>query len=104
MVAPEQRLSLQLKWHEMWAKGEEDVCTALEDISSMPYQDFLDESDELLHHRYLQLCWLCAIMHTSLRCGGEEIAIARKNSLSLPHNMPCFVSESLFWVLQARGH
>lgn len=53
LVTPEQRLSLQLKWHEMWAKGEEEVCKALEDISSMPYQDFLDESDELLHHRYV---------------------------------------------------
>ena len=52
LVAPEHRNSLLLKWHEMRLRaGNEDVCSALEAVAGLRYQDLLDESDELLHHR-----------------------------------------------------
>jgi hypothetical protein len=51
LVAPQHRLSLQLKWHELRAAGRSDVCQVLDDIAGLPYMDILDESDELLHHR-----------------------------------------------------
>jgi len=52
LVAPEHRNSLLLKWHEMRLRdGGEEVCSALEEVAGLRYQDLLDESDELLHHR-----------------------------------------------------
>ena len=52
-VAPEHRLSLQLKWHEMrLASGKTDLIKQLPLLDSLPYCDLLDESDELLHHKY----------------------------------------------------
>lgn len=54
LVVPEHRLSLQLKWQELWLKGDaasRAVCAELEALAAMPFLDLLDESDELLHHR-----------------------------------------------------
>ncbi|PNH12759.1 hypothetical protein TSOC_000243 [Tetrabaena socialis] len=60
LAAPEHRLSLQLKWHELRAEGgaAAQVCAVLEAVARLPYLDLLDESDELLHHRY-QLIYAC---------------------------------------------
>eukprot|EP00798_Chlamydomonas_sp_ICE-L_P024217 gene24217-9817_t len=52
IVAREHRLSLQLKAIELHAKGDSQVCSALDALAALPYIDILDESDELLHHRY----------------------------------------------------
>eukprot|EP00798_Chlamydomonas_sp_ICE-L_P016367 gene16367-22569_t len=52
IVAREHRLSLLLKANELLAKGDAQVCSALDDLAALPYFDILDESDELLHHRY----------------------------------------------------
>lgn len=52
LVAPEQRMSLQLKWHEFWSSHDSGVCGALHELADMQYIDLLDESDELLNHRY----------------------------------------------------
>jgi hypothetical protein len=51
LVAPQHRLSLSLKWHELWSMGAMQVCNVLDKIANLPYMDILDESDELLHHR-----------------------------------------------------
>jgi hypothetical protein len=51
LVSPNDRLSLQLKWHELRGKGDQGVCAALDELAALPFQDLLDESDELLHHR-----------------------------------------------------
>ncbi len=62
-MAPEHRLSLQLKWHELRARARNPalseqqrtdaghVCAVLHAVQHLPYTDLLDESDELLHHR-----------------------------------------------------
>ena len=53
IVAPEHRLSLQLKLLELGTDdASEPVCRVLEEIAAMPFTDLLDESDEVLHHRY----------------------------------------------------
>ncbi|KAG2496793.1 hypothetical protein HYH03_005201 [Edaphochlamys debaryana] len=72
LVAPEHRLSLLLKRTELGleAPAEEDIevedeeeaerqaaalcCSALDELTELPYVDVLDESDELLHHRVLE--------------------------------------------------
>lgn len=58
-VAPEHRLSLELKWFEMRisAGNDEDaasntVLMDLQQIYGLPYCDVFDESDELLSHKY----------------------------------------------------
>lgn len=63
-MAPEWRLSLQLKWQELWQCGQQPyeeegarqeakaACQALDKLFELPYLDLLDESDELLHHRW----------------------------------------------------
>ena len=54
LITPEQRNSLRLKWHEMRGKeGGQAICPALEDLAAVPFQDVLDESDEILHHRFV---------------------------------------------------
>ena len=55
LVAPEQRMSLLLKWHDLRQRGEEgsdEICSALDALAALGFQDLLDESDELLHHRW----------------------------------------------------
>ena len=52
LVAPEHRLSLQLKWHELRLQGETEKCKLLSQLADMPVRDLLDESDEVLRHKY----------------------------------------------------
>ena len=52
LVTPEHRLSLMLKRQELWEQGKPDLCSLLDKLDSLPYKDILDESDELLHHRF----------------------------------------------------
>lgn len=52
LVAPEHRLSLELKWQELWEQGRKDLCTQINGIRAMPCTDILDECDELLNHRF----------------------------------------------------
>jgi hypothetical protein len=54
-VAPEHRLSLQLKQQELMLQGSEGSAAVgglLQQLAGLPYVDILDESDELLHHRW----------------------------------------------------
>lgn len=52
-MAPEHRLSLGLKRQELSIiEGHEELCGGLDEVASLPYLDILDESDELMHHRY----------------------------------------------------
>jgi hypothetical protein len=52
LVAPEHRLSLMLKRQELWEQNRRDLCALLDSVAGMQYIDLLDESDELLHHRF----------------------------------------------------
>ncbi|KIZ06296.1 hypothetical protein MNEG_1660 [Monoraphidium neglectum] len=59
LVAPEWRLSLLLKQRELWhrARDSHDEAAAateevLEAVGQLPYVDLLDESDELLRHKW----------------------------------------------------
>eukprot|EP00434_Breviolum_minutum_P034401 symbB.v1.2.030448.t1/scaffold3429.1/size56941/4 len=52
LVAPEDRLSLRLKWHELRSQGEDDLCLLLKELFDVSSRDLLDESDELLRHKY----------------------------------------------------
>eukprot|EP00775_Hariotina_reticulata_P001980 gene1980-2302_t len=60
LVAPEHRLSLQHKWRELWEdQANAALCDELQVLlKGLPYLDLLDESDELLNHRY-QLVYAC---------------------------------------------
>jgi hypothetical protein len=61
LVAPEHRLSLQLKWHELRlsekgsganAASLKQIRDELELLHSLPYHDIFDESDEELRHQF----------------------------------------------------
>ena len=52
LVAPEHRLSLLLKGHELRQQGEQEMCRLLSLLADVPVRDLLDESDEVLRHRY----------------------------------------------------
>jgi hypothetical protein len=55
LVAPEQRLSLQLKCQELALQGSTAGAAVVEQLTALarlPYLDVMDESDELLHHRW----------------------------------------------------
>lgn len=58
LVAPEHRLSLILKWHEKYASGEIELCGVLDHLAAIPKYELLDESDEILRHKY-QLIYAC---------------------------------------------
>ena len=52
-IAPEHRLSLHLKWHELRASPEMRVVAAeLSSLYDLPYFDVMDESDEILRHKH----------------------------------------------------
>ena len=55
-IAPEHRLSLELKWFELRSSingaDNVNVCSLLQKIKSLPYLDIIDESDEVLRHKY----------------------------------------------------
>ena len=64
LVAPEHRLSLLLKRQELWqvwrssgdAKEREvaqATMVAVDRLAALPFVDILDESDELLHHKWV---------------------------------------------------
>lgn len=55
LVAPEHRLSLELKQHEVGLMDSENatrIQQAIKNIEALPYYDILDESDELLSYKY----------------------------------------------------
>ncbi len=58
LVAPEQRLSLHLKWHELRGAaicGSAEATSAVAELSGLAgvrFVDVMDESDELMHHRW----------------------------------------------------
>ena len=52
LTTPERRLSLLLKQQEL-QQGESELCAALGALIEQPSIDLLDESDELLSHRYV---------------------------------------------------
>ena len=52
IVAPEHRLSLQLKIKELELVNMRDLAVELRKLQELPWVDILDESDELLHHRF----------------------------------------------------
>lgn len=61
LMAPEWRLSMHLKVHELWegsrqakegTKALPETMHALEEVLQLPSVDILDESDELMHHRW----------------------------------------------------
>lgn len=57
-IAPEHRLSLALKWHELRGK-DGAVCSALDKLEHETNRiDIFDESDELMRHKY-QLIYAC---------------------------------------------
>eukprot|EP00899_Mesostigma_viride_P028443 jgi/Mesvir1/8784/Mv02694-RA.1 len=59
LAAPEHRLSLKLKWHELAARpGNEAKCRLLAQLDNRDVIEILDESDELLHHRR-ELVYAC---------------------------------------------
>ena len=51
-VAPEHRLSLELKVKELHLKGETNLSKELQKVVLCSWCDILDEVDEVLHHRF----------------------------------------------------
>ncbi|KAG2501267.1 hypothetical protein HYH03_001073 [Edaphochlamys debaryana] len=101
LVAPEHRLSLLLKRAEMGfgaeAGEEEDrqgaarCCSALDELSALPYMDVLDESDELLHHRF-QLIYACGapmgLPAAAERAGMVQALLAALSRLAASDRLP----------------
>ena len=85
LVAPEHRLSLQLKWHELRLSGKTALVNELPSLDQLPYCDLLDESDEILHHKY-QLIY--AWGHNVLLPAGEERWRAVQTILRLVQTSP----------------
>jgi len=52
VVAPEHRLSLELKVKELHLDGQQKLSESLGNVVSGSWQDVFDEIDEMLHHRY----------------------------------------------------
>ncbi|PRW58669.1 hypothetical protein C2E21_2704 [Chlorella sorokiniana] len=52
LTTPERRLSLHLKQQELWEQGQRELVAAMSNLAALPYVDLLDESDELLTHRF----------------------------------------------------
>ena len=52
VVAPEHRLSLELKVKELHLNGQQEMSKALGQVVSSCWHDIYDEVDEILHHRY----------------------------------------------------
>ncbi|PNH12760.1 hypothetical protein TSOC_000242, partial [Tetrabaena socialis] len=107
LVAPEHRLSLQLKWHELRAEGRAtaQVCAVLQAVARLPYCDLLDESDELLHHRY-QLIYACgapvALSALQERTRGAQALLRTLSQLAARGELPLSPEA---WVLEpAPGH
>eukprot|EP00899_Mesostigma_viride_P003650 jgi/Mesvir1/13286/Mv16551-RA.1 len=59
LAAPEHRLSIKLKWHELAARPSDDATRRLlAQLDNRDVIDILDESDDLLHHRR-ELVYAC---------------------------------------------
>ena len=46
---------MELKWHELRNSndaGIQSMCSKLKEIEELPYYDIIDESDEVLRHKY----------------------------------------------------
>ena len=85
-VAPEHRLSLQLKWHEMrLASGKSNIVDKLPILDALPYCDLFDESDEVLHHKY-QLIY--AHGHNVMLPAGKERWRSVQTTLRLVQTSP----------------
>lgn len=87
-LAPEHRLSLHLKWHELGLSADErsqKLRSELESISQLPYYDIFDESDEVLHHKY-QLIYTVGncIPLTAGKVRWEAAAAVLKQFQSIP--------------------
>ncbi|KAG2492072.1 hypothetical protein HYH03_009568 [Edaphochlamys debaryana] len=101
LVAPEHRLSLLLKRTEMGSKaqaGEEEdreaaarCCSALDELAALPYMDVLDESDELLHHRF-QLIYACGaptgLPAVTERAGAVQAVLSSLSRLAASGRLP----------------
>ncbi|KAG2492053.1 hypothetical protein HYH03_009551 [Edaphochlamys debaryana] len=101
LVAPEHRLSLLLKRTEVGLKaetgGEADrqaadrCCSALDELAALPYMDVLDESDELLHHRF-QLIYACGapmgLPAVAERSGMVQALLAALSHLAASGRLP----------------
>jgi hypothetical protein len=77
-VAPEHRLSLELKWHELQLADSPSTAEGrqmLQTVESMKYFDLYDESDEALHHRF-QLIYAVGACHL-LPNGRERWVVAQ---------------------------
>ena len=54
-IAPEHRLSMELKEHELGSIPDDKIqrmCCLLKRIEELRYYDIIDESDEVLRHKY----------------------------------------------------
>ena len=54
-IAPEHRLSMELKQQELRDSnddGTQRMCSLLKKIEELHYYDIIDESDEVLRHKY----------------------------------------------------
>lgn len=109
LVAPEHRLSLHLKWHELWARGDDAAratCGALDLVRAVPCVDLLDESDELLHHRWAEggeeglVSCIHGLCYTpSLTASLALLSLIGRPALSLlPTQVPAGVR---MWLLHA---
>ena len=67
-VTPQHRLSLKLKWYELYENGKmhANTCKVLEEIENISYVDLLDESDEILRMK-------CKLIYA---CGSHEHLIS----------------------------
>jgi Protein of unknown function (DUF3645)./Protein of unknown function (DUF3638). len=52
VLAPEHRMSLELKVKELEISNEQITCQSLKEVQSRKYFDIFDEVDEILHHRF----------------------------------------------------
>ena len=93
-IAPEHRLSIHLKWHELRVSPSmHEVAAALTSLYDLPYLDILDESDEILRHKH-QLIY--AVGNCQLLPSGkqrwETIHILLER-LQCDENVVCILNE-----------
>ena len=82
-IAPEHRLSLELKWHELYAAKNHTLCSLLRKIQQLPYLDIIDESDEILRSKF-------------------QLIYAVGSCMPLPDgSVRCIVCQAVLWQLQS---
>lgn len=52
LTTPERVLSFELKRQELWEQGHTELVAQMDELRGLPFLDLLDESDELLSHRW----------------------------------------------------